>query len=280
MPEPIPELDHVVINVAGRLDEAETRFRRLGFQLTARGHHSLGSSNHLAVFGENYLELLGYGSGAGEQRSAIWTSPPGLNGLVWKTQDADAVWQRLRQQDLAGEAPQRFFRPVILPDGHQQEARFCTVRLKPESVPNGRSFFCQHLTPEAVWQTAWQHHPNGVINIRDFVIASEAPAQAASVYQRLFPSATLHAENGSLRLRAGRSVVSFLTPDAVLNQYGSLPDGFDGSPRMAALGLTTSSLEQARERLIDGEIPFTEGDNALLVGAENAFNLALRFHAA
>ena len=31
----------------------------LGFQLTPMGKHSLGSANHLAVFGEDYLELLG-----------------------------------------------------------------------------------------------------------------------------------------------------------------------------------------------------------------------------
>lgn len=52
-----PLLDHAVVNVAGRLDHAEQQFRRLGFQLTPRGHHSLGSSNHLAIFGENYTQL-------------------------------------------------------------------------------------------------------------------------------------------------------------------------------------------------------------------------------
>lgn len=62
MPVPTPKavLDHVVINVADQLDAASALYRRLGFQLTERGHHSLGSSNHLAIFGENYLELLGY----------------------------------------------------------------------------------------------------------------------------------------------------------------------------------------------------------------------------
>lgn len=46
---PQPILDHAVINVADQLDSASARFRRLGFQLTERGHHSLGSSNHLAI---------------------------------------------------------------------------------------------------------------------------------------------------------------------------------------------------------------------------------------
>ena len=47
-----PVLDHVVINVMGKLDEAAAQYGRLGFQLTERGHHTLGSSNNLAIFGK------------------------------------------------------------------------------------------------------------------------------------------------------------------------------------------------------------------------------------
>jgi len=53
---PVPVLDHVVINVASQLDEASEIYRRLGFQLSERGHHTLGSSNHLAIFDESYLD--------------------------------------------------------------------------------------------------------------------------------------------------------------------------------------------------------------------------------
>jgi hypothetical protein len=55
---PVPTLDHVVVTVRDRLDEAHAAYRRLGFTLTPRGHHTLGSMNHLAVFGTDYLELL------------------------------------------------------------------------------------------------------------------------------------------------------------------------------------------------------------------------------
>lgn len=47
---PVPTLDHVVIYVADQLDDADTLYRHLKFQLLPRGHHSLGSSNHLAIF--------------------------------------------------------------------------------------------------------------------------------------------------------------------------------------------------------------------------------------
>ncbi len=42
-------LDHVVVNVLRRMDEAADLFAALGFRLTPRGHHSLGSINHLMM---------------------------------------------------------------------------------------------------------------------------------------------------------------------------------------------------------------------------------------
>ena len=55
---PVPTLDHVVINVRDRIDAGAETFRRLGFTLTPRGYHTLGSMNHLAMFGTEYLELI------------------------------------------------------------------------------------------------------------------------------------------------------------------------------------------------------------------------------
>jgi hypothetical protein len=71
---PSPIFDHIVIDVRDRIDEAAQRFAQLGFQLTSRGHHTLGSSNHLALFATDYLELLGFGAG-GASRAEIQPFP-------------------------------------------------------------------------------------------------------------------------------------------------------------------------------------------------------------
>ncbi len=83
-----PVLDHVVIDVRDRIDEAMRCFQSLGFQLTPRGRHTLGSVNHLAMFAIDYLELLGF-AGDGAIRPEIMRFPVGLNGLVFKTADAE-----------------------------------------------------------------------------------------------------------------------------------------------------------------------------------------------
>jgi hypothetical protein len=99
MPLPPPVLDHVVVDVRERMDEAAGTFAALGFQLTPRGHHTLGSMNHLAMFATDYLELLGFGE-AGAGRPELAPFPIGLNGLVFKTDDADATFAQAQSQGL------------------------------------------------------------------------------------------------------------------------------------------------------------------------------------
>lgn len=273
-----PHLDHAVINVAGRLDHAEQQFRRLGFQLTPRGHHSLGSSNHLAIFGENYLELLGYEAANEHTRKDLWLAPLGLTGLVWKTQNSDAVFSHLQQQNIAGSPPAEFFRPVQLNDGSEPNARFRTVPLAADRVPNGRSFFCQHVTPELVWRTEWQRHPNGVTDISGFVIAASDPHQAAQVYGELFGQrAVVSDDQRGFKINAGRATVRFITPDRATDEFGKVPEGENGSARMVALEFSTGSLEQVRNSLKVGEIAFTENAERIVVRAEEALGVALAF---
>jgi len=273
-----PVVDHAVINVADRLDTARSLFSRLGFQLTERGHHSLGSSNHLAIFGENYLELLGYEQGKEKQRADFWQAPPGLTGLVWKTDSADIAFQHLERHDLDGEPPASFYRPVTLPDGSLSEAHFRTVRLRASRIPNGRSFFCQHLTPEAVWQPEWQVHPNGVQNISEFVIVAQDPALSAQVYSQLFGvEKVLACQDGAFALHAGAVTVRFACVDYVRHRFGSLPADYDGSARMAALGFKASDLTKVKAALLKGDIAFSDRDGAIVVNAGENVNLALRF---
>ncbi|MBS6033878.1 MAG: VOC family protein [Pantoea sp.] len=278
VPVPQPILDHAVINVADQLDAASALFRRLGFQLTERGHHSLGSSNHLAVFGENYLELLGYEPGKAARRADLWQAPLGLSGLVWKSSEADSEYQHLQRQDLDGDPPASFHRPVTLPDGAVTEARFRTVRLRPSLIPNGRSFFCQHLTPEAVWQPAWQAHPNGVRNISEFVIVAQDPALSAQVYSHLFGSGKIIAcPEGAFVLRAGAATVRFASADYAQQRFGPLPEDYDGSARMVALGFVTDDLTKVTTALLAGDVSFEQQSEAILVESGQGFHLALRF---
>lgn len=171
-------LDHVVINTLTSMDAAADLFAALGFTLTPRGHHSLGSINHLMMTKGAYLELVGVPA-SGLQRQEVLDSPLGLNGLVFRTADADATFDALTARGLTVLPPVAFSRPVEIA-GRAEEARFRTVRFPPDAFPGGRVYFCQHLTPELVWREEWLSHPNGFIGIDRFVVESpEAEAMAA-----------------------------------------------------------------------------------------------------
>ncbi|WP_245475980.1 VOC family protein [Bradyrhizobium sp. Leo170] len=272
-----PVLDHAVINVMGKLDEAAAQYGRLGFKLTERGHHSLGSSNNLAIFGENYLELLGYLPGSETRRADLWTHPPGLTGLVFKSVDPDLVFAALKQRGVPAEEPMSFSRPVSFPGG-TQDARFRVVRVGSEEVQNGRTFFCHHDTPELVYRPEWRAHPNGVTDIVEFVIASKAPSRTAALYERMFGVPLLSEVPGGVLFRAGTATIRVLEPSAVAERYADAAlVSENGSDRMVALVFKVPSLEAPRtvfERSGIGYRPYADG---IVVSHTDAANVALGF---
>ncbi|MFT4508772.1 VOC family protein [Caballeronia sp. 15711] len=273
-----PTLDHVVINVCGELDEASAQWQKLGFTLTERGHHSLGTSNHLSIFQENYLELLGFEPKNAHSAQDLVNAPKGLNGLVFKTTDAEKLFSEIQAAGLRAEEPRTFHRPVQISTG-VQEARFRTVRLGAELVRNGRTFFCEHLTPELVWRDEWQTHANGVTDLTGFIVTSVHPARTAKLYQQLFGSRlVLETTDDGVAFQAGRARVQFITPAAAQAHFGPVETTFDGSERNVALTFEVRSLGTLRAVLARNHVSFVEpGNGKVVVRAANAVGVALQF---
>ncbi len=274
-----PVLDHVVINVRAQLDDAVTQFARLGFQLTARGHHSLGSSNHLAVFGSDYLELLGFMPGNEGKRADLMTHPLGLTGLAFRADDPAMVYDTLRARGLPALEPLPFQRPVALPDGTTRDARFTIVRFPAGTVPNGRCFFCHHHTPELVWRPEWQVHRNGALGVAEFAIAAREPERTATLYEAMFGTELMSQVPGGVAFTTAALTLLILTPEAIAERYnGAAPVSADGSDRMVALAIAVKSLDAPRA-VLDGEgIPYTRlASGGLVVPHAQAGNAALAF---
>lgn len=262
---PGPVLDHVVINVMDRLDPALAAYEKLGFQLTPRGHHSLGSANHLAIFGTDYMELLGYEPGNAGNRADLWRHPPGLTGLVFKPGDPDARYADLTRRGVPVDPPAEFTRPVEVPGG-SRDARFRVLRIGAAEVENGRTFFCHHYTPELVWQPAQRVHPNGVTGIAEFVIASTDPARTGAIYERMFGPGLLKAVAGGVAFSAGVPTVSILKPEVIAARFGLAPElGPDGTDHMVALVYLTQSVEQAKGALAASGVAFAPYGGGVVV---------------
>jgi hypothetical protein len=275
----VPAIDHVVVDVGDRMDEAARRYRALGFRLTERTRHSLGSSNHLAMFDPDYLELLDPGGGA---RPELAGFPVGLNGLVFQLRDADALHEDQRARGVPVRPVQRFSRGVELPDGRRGEARFNVVRLEPRTVFDGRVYFCEHLTPELVWRPEWQDHPNGALGIARVAIAARDPSTVAAGFDRMFGTGAVARSEGNGAahvLRAGAVRVEIWPREALARELGAaMPDPAGRADHMALLGLRVRSLRQAEEVLgANGVQGLRVESGRLLVPPGEAMNTALEF---
>jgi len=173
-------VDHAVILVRD-LDLARDTYARLGFTLTPRGFHSLGSQNHCIMFERDYLELMALPAApppAFEYFADFLSKGEGVGALALATEDAAAAYAELTQAGFAADAPLALSRPVK----DQGEARFTLVQLPPTETPGFRTFLCQHHTREIVWRPEYQRHANGVRGISSVSIATPDAAR----YIRLF----------------------------------------------------------------------------------------------
>lgn len=216
---PEPVLDHIVINARNGLDQAERVFRALGFALTPRGYHTLGTINHLAMFPGDYLELIGVPKGQEARRPEVGDAPLGLNGLVLRSQDIEATHELLQRAGAAGAPPQSFSRPVTLSDGSTRDARFRTVSASAAVFPFGRLYFCEHLTPELVWRPELLTHPNGVTACIELVAVTPDPAGRA---RRVAEAVGAAAPVGDCIALPGACRISFLDPAAYRSRFGAL----------------------------------------------------------
>jgi hypothetical protein len=274
---PIPTLDHVVINVRDRIDDGAQTFRRLGFTLTPRGYHTLGSMNHLAMFGTDYLELIAAPPGD-TQRPEIMEAPEGLNGLVFGTEDSAATYAALLEAGVPVFPPGEFSRPVALPDG-PRDAVFRTVRLMPGAVSPGRLYFCHHFTRDLVWRDEWRHHANGATGVTRAVIAARDPSDLGALFGCMFGDDAVRPIDGGLALTVGVSRFDIVTPEALREEFGdAAPDGGGRDSFMAALEFRTRSVDAAWEVMQRGEVAGVLRDkDRVIVPAGSAFGATLAF---
>ncbi len=144
-------LDHAIVLVRD-LRAAEAVLEGAGFALGRAGEHpGLGTHNRLVLFDDGpYLELLAVLTPLPDNAPyrALLADRACALGLALHSADALATWQRLTMAGLEPAPVIEASRP--LPDG--RIARFSLVRFGPGRLPAEFGFYCQHHTPQAVWE--------------------------------------------------------------------------------------------------------------------------------
>ncbi|MFI5000800.1 MAG: VOC family protein, partial [Reyranellales bacterium] len=249
---------------------------------TERGYHSLGSMNHLAMFGTDYLELIAIPKGASTGRMDLLQFPFGLNGLVFGSEDSAVTYSELTKAGVPIEPPVEFTRPVKFtggPNGPQErDARFRTVRMKNGVVPYGRVYYCHHFTRELVWRDEWRHHANGVVAVQRALIVEPDPAKAAKLYADMFGPESVRDIKGGKTVVIGNSRFDIVTEVTLKSEFGDcVPDAVGRKAYMAGLTFRTMSLAKVARTLQAGKIDCVQGPGRLVVPARQALNAVLEF---
>jgi len=210
-------------------------------------------------------------------RPELSAAAPGLNGYVFRTQDADALYRRLAKEAVAVEPPGEFSRPVDI-DGERRDAKFRTVRLQAREFPAGRVYFCRHLTPELVWRTEWQAHANGATGIVAAVWVVQDPGYYVSALTRLVGRG-VRADASPVTFAVGGTTIELFDYAQFVERYGSLAIGVDErTDFMACVRIRTRSLDVARDCLAAHRVAFDAArPGSIVVPSAEAFNVVIEF---
>jgi catechol 2,3-dioxygenase-like lactoylglutathione lyase family enzyme len=181
-------IDHAVIAVRD-LDRAARAFVALGFTLTPRGVHSIGSQNHCIMLGSTYIELLEPSSAHPwlDYYREFVAAADGLAALALSTPDANASYRDLLAQGIVAQPPMDLVRPVKIGE-EGRVARFRIVQV------SRAVFLCEHLTRELVWRREWQAHANGARELAALDFPHAAPFGDAPANVRWRAPAVLQLE--------------------------------------------------------------------------------------
>ena len=176
--------DHLVIIGRDSLSQLSDLFAKLGFQLTPPSRHNLGSSNRLIMFYSSYIELLGWEKGQLPQRAEIANQAMGLDALVFRTDNAEETYKRLQALGFAVNPVQDLSRESVHL-GKTVLVKFKTVRFSEQPIAGLRVYFCEHITPQYVWQEQWIKHENQLEHLTQITIASSNIFDTLNTLQKL-----------------------------------------------------------------------------------------------
>lgn len=279
-------LDHLVICVHD-LAKAALDWHALGFTLTPTGVHPFGTSNNLAMFGNNFLELLavtdaaavppaapGHFSFAAHNQDFLKTAE-GMSMLALHSTDSHAEAARFRAADIGAYAPFDFGRDAVLPGGGVARVGFSLAFATDAAMPGIAFFTCQQRhPPELFWKAQYQRHPNGASRVIEVVMSAPEPAEHRTFLERLTESA---AEPSPGRLTVGErgDRITVLGPAEMARRLPGVVA--EGSPRFCAARLAVTDLDATRRVLKNNGVRFEVVEDALLIAPAASHGLALEF---
>ena len=247
-------IDHLAHFVPD-IESAAPALEKLGFTLTpfsAQSHRlepggplvPAGTGNRCVMFKHGYIECLtptGDSQVANQLRSAI-KRYVGIHLIAFGTADPDADHARLVQEHFAPLPPVALQRQIGTAHG-EDTARFTVVRVPPDAMAEGRVQYCQHHTPELVWQPQWVKHANHATALTAVMLCVEDPAAAAARYSR-FTGLKAIGEADRWHIDTARGRLLFKSPGVITRVFTVEPATL---PWITGYALASDNMEATRK---------------------------------
>lgn len=262
LPEPgALTLDHVAHFVPDS-DAASAALEKLGFTLTPFSHQShrlhegaplvpAGTGNRCVMLERGYLEFLTPTADtpiAGQLRSAI-ERYVGIHLIAFGSSAPELDHARLTANGFEPLEPVALQRPISTESG-EATARFTVVRVSPGAMPEGRIQFCQHHTPDLVWQPRWLRHRNGALGLSGVLVCVEDPEEAAQRYSR-YTGRPSTSDGRARHIRTARGALTFVDSATLARVLGlSAPS----LPWIAGYALETSDPGATRDVVLGAAV--------------------------
>ncbi len=268
-----PWLDHVAV-ATDSLDRAAAAYRRLGFKLTRRSSHSgndgpWGTGNHCAMLRDGYFELIGITDPSlyHDHLKAALARYTGLHLLALGTSDTNQSHDDVASCGAAIKKPYDIARQVPFGDG-EKEGRFRITEIDEAWFPEADFFFCQHDTPDVLWQPNLLDHPNGVTALKSATLVSADPEATAQRMERVTGVSPDKVGAGCV-FNLARGAIEVTPPQDVIKQFpGVVPPVL---PWVAAVTFRVSDLDLIRDITHAGGIEQNDhADGGVWVGPQSA----------
>jgi hypothetical protein len=265
-------LDHSVL-ITRRYAELWSRYEAMGFTLTPPSRHEVTTTeggplkpsctaNRCAVFGHNYVELIGIVDDAAPdpwQVRKLLDRYEGLHGLSFALDAATAL---SRLGELAGSGVLTLRREISTPHGPVL-MRARTVHVDRARTPEGILHTAEHLTPEYVHQKRFLGHANGARGLAEVLLVVEDAEIEA--YRNRY--ATMLGARHDVRI----------LPVSALDEV--LPgETAPVLPYFAAQTVLVDDLDRARDLLSRNGFTPRDSPGGFFVRAEEAGGTSVVFH--
>jgi hypothetical protein len=233
-------LDHVA-HFVPNLGAAAALLESLGFTATPASNHEVdgklaGTANRCLMFEQGYIEILAptLDTPNAKRVREQMARYGGVHLVCFGTPDANAEHARLAAHGFDPEPLVRLERSIE----EEKRVRFNVVYVPPDKMPEGRVQYCEHLTPEHIWQSRHVKHENNVRGLTAVYIVARDPVETAARWARyggLIPGP----DDGMVRLDTARGKIFIATKNTLSAFIERVPE----APAVAAIRLSVADAE-------------------------------------